>query len=104
MKQIANQQAKTTRGTSMTKDNAHDVVRVTTAANAVQAHVWQQALEDEGIPCKVVGDLLDAGIGDLPGISPEIWVHRDDLARAQEIIRAGEENADSSGGELEAES
>jgi hypothetical protein len=79
----------------MAKDNPHDVVRVATAANPVQAHVWQQALEQEGISSKVVGDFLDASLGNLPGIHAEIWVHRDDLARAQEIIRAGEENADS---------
>ena len=87
----------------MAKENPHDVVRVATAANPVQAHVWQQALEDEGISCEVVGDFLDAGLGDLPGILPEIWVHRDDLARAQEIVRAGEENAGSTGGEPEEE-
>jgi Putative prokaryotic signal transducing protein len=75
----------------MATDKSHDVVKLATAANPVQAHVWQQALEEEGISCKVVGDFLDAGIGDLPGISPEIWVHRDELVRARDIIRAGEE-------------
>ena len=78
----------------MALDRSHDVVRLATASTPVQAHVWQQALQDEGISCKVVGDFLDAGIGNLPGISAEIWVHRDDLARAQEIIRAGEERED----------
>jgi hypothetical protein len=68
-----------------------DVVKLADAANPVQAHIWQQALEDEGIKSHVVGDYLDAGIGDLPGIGPEIWVHRDDLARAEEILRRGEE-------------
>jgi hypothetical protein len=75
----------------MATDKSHDVVKLATAANPVQAHVWQQALQEEGISCKVVGDFLDAGLGDLPGISAEIWVHRNDLARAQEIIQAGEE-------------
>ena len=75
----------------MATDKSHDVVKLATAATPVQAHVWQQALQEEGIACKVVGDFLDAGFGDLPGISAEIWVHRDDVARAREIIRAGEE-------------
>ena len=78
----------------MADDRSHDVVRVATAANPAQAHVWQQALEDEGISCNVVGDFLDPGWG-ISGPSPaEIWVNPDDLARAQEIIRAGEEHVE----------
>jgi hypothetical protein len=70
----------------MASDRTHDVVRLATAATSAQAHIWQQALEEEGISCKVVGDFLDAGFGALPGISAEIWVHRDDLAKAQEVL------------------
>jgi hypothetical protein len=29
-------------------------------------------------------------MGDVPWISAEIWVHRDDLSRAQEIIHTHE--------------
>jgi hypothetical protein len=68
-----------------------DIVRLATAANAFQAHIWQQALEEEGIESKVVGDFMDAGIGDIPGLSAEVWVHRNDLARAQEVLKRGEE-------------
>jgi hypothetical protein len=67
----------------------NDVVRLATAANPVEAHIWKQALTEEGIQCKVVGDYLDASIGDIPGLAPEVWVHRDDLARAEEILRRG---------------
>lgn len=64
-----------------------DIVRLTKAPNPAAAHVWRQALEDEGIRCQVVGDYLEAGLGDLPGLGPELWVHRDDLARAVEVLR-----------------
>ena len=65
---------------------ADDIVRLVTAVNPVQAHIWQQALKEEGIVCRVVGDYLDAAIGDIPGLRAEVWIHRDDLTRAQEIL------------------
>jgi hypothetical protein len=71
----------------MSSEHGADVVRLASAANAVEAHIWEQALTEQGIECKVVGDYLDSGIGDLPGISPEVWVHRDELARAESILR-----------------
>ena len=73
-----------------THDQPDDIVRLATAVNPFQAHLWQQALEAEGIPCKVTGDFLDAGVGDIPGLSAEVWVHRDDLARAEEVLRKGQ--------------
>jgi hypothetical protein len=77
-----------------TPNAGDDIVRLTTAANPLQAHIWEQALNEAGIRCKVVGDFLDAGLGDIPGLSAEIWVHRDDLARAEEILRQGQEVSD----------
>jgi Putative prokaryotic signal transducing protein len=71
-----------------------EIVRLATAANPLQAHIWEQALKEAGIRCKVVGDFLDVGIGDIPGLSAELWVHRDDVARAEEILREGQEAAD----------
>jgi hypothetical protein len=68
--------------------DADEVVRLATAANPVEAHIWQQALEAEGIRCRVVGDYLDSGFGDVPGVSPEIWVHREDLGRAEAVLEA----------------
>jgi hypothetical protein len=76
------------------KNAGEDIVRLATAANPVQAHIWEQALKEAGIRCKVVGDFLDAGLGDIPGLSAELWVHRDDLARAEEILRQGEQVSD----------
>jgi hypothetical protein len=59
----------------------HDLVRLAAAPNPFLAHIWQQGLEQEGIRCQVLGDYLDAGLGDIPGFSAEVWV------RAEEIIR-----------------
>jgi hypothetical protein len=65
-----------------------DVVRLVTAGNPLEAHVWQRALADEGIRAEVVGDYLDAGLGDVPGFRAELWVHRDDVARAEAVLAA----------------
>lgn len=71
----------------MNSEDQHDVVRLAAAANPFQAHIWQQALEQEGIRCQVLGDYLDAGLGDVPGFSAEVWVETADLARAEAILR-----------------
>jgi Putative prokaryotic signal transducing protein len=70
-----------------TADQSDEIVRLATARNPFEAHVWEQALKEKGISAKVTGDFLDAGLGDIPGLRAEVWVHRDDLARAQEVLR-----------------
>jgi len=70
----------------MNSKDPHDVVRLAAAANPFQAHIWQQALEQEGIRCQVLGDYLEAGLGDITGFSAEIWVEPADLARAEAIL------------------
>ena len=65
----------------------HYLVRLATATNPFEAHIWQQALEEEGIHCQVLGDYLDAGVGDIPGIEAEVWVEAADLDRAGAILR-----------------
>jgi hypothetical protein len=74
-------------GATMSTDPNDEIVRLATAPNPAQAHIWEQALRDAGIKCKVVGDYLNAGIGDVPGIQAEIWVHRGDVERADEVLR-----------------
>ena len=64
----------------------HEIVRLAAAANPFQAHIWQQALQQEGIRCQVLGDYLGAGIGDIPGLGAEVWVEAADLARAEAIL------------------
>jgi hypothetical protein len=70
----------------MSTEPPDDIVRLVTAENSVQAHIWEQALKEEGIRVQVVGDYLEAGFGDLQGITPELWVHRDDVERAKAIL------------------
>jgi hypothetical protein len=68
-----------------------EVVRLATASDGLQADLWRQALEAEGIRCRVVG--ADVGIigdlvfGQLGGaIQPEVWVLRPDADRARQIL------------------
>ena len=70
----------------MPSKDQHEHVRLAEAANPFQAHLWQQAIEEEGIRCQVLGDYLDAGIGDIPGIRAEVWVGAADVARAEAIL------------------
>jgi hypothetical protein len=70
----------------MASDNRDDIVRLATADTPALAHIWQQALGEEGIESHVVGDFLDAGLGDIPGLKAELWVHQADAARALEIL------------------
>jgi hypothetical protein len=35
----------------------------------------------------VLGDYLDAGLGDMPGFSAGVWVETADLARAEAVLR-----------------
>ena len=72
----------------MTDKSKDNIVRVAHASNPAEAHIWQNALEEEGIQCNVVGDFLNAGLGDIPGMKAEIWVHEKDLQRAREIIES----------------
>jgi hypothetical protein len=70
----------------MHSTDQHEIARLTSAANPFQAHIWQQALQQEGIRCQVLGDYLDAGLGGIPGIGAEVWVEAADLARAEAIL------------------
>jgi putative signal transducing protein len=71
----------------MSTDPSDDIVRLVTAPNPAQAHIWAQGLKQAGVRCRVVGDYLNAGFGDVPGVRAEIWVHRDDVARAEDVLR-----------------
>jgi hypothetical protein len=71
-----------------------DIVRLAAANNPVEAHLLRQALEEEGIRARVVGDLLDVGtVADVPGIQPEVWVHREDLEKATAVLEAHRHDA-----------
>ncbi len=68
-----------------------DIVKLATASNPAQAHLWQQLLQEAGIHARAVGDYLDAGLGDIPGLRAEVWVLRNDVNRALEVLRAAQE-------------
>jgi hypothetical protein len=74
----------------MPERDPNDIVCLVTAPNPAQAHIWAQALNDEGVQARVVGDYLDAGLGNIPGARAMVWVHRDDVGRAEAILKSNE--------------
>jgi hypothetical protein len=64
-----------------------EIVRLATASNPQEAHLWRQALEDKGIRCQVVGEYL-GGFGIVPPGHPvpELWIHREHAERAQAAL------------------
>lgn len=66
----------------------NSVVRLVTAANLQEATVWLQALEEEGITCRLVGDILGTYGVFFGAMCPEIWVVESDAERALEILNS----------------
>jgi hypothetical protein len=69
----------------MISKETDNMVRLASAANPFAAHIWQQALLEEGIHCQVLGDDL-GGNGNNPDMRAEICVDARDLERAQAIL------------------
>lgn len=67
-------------------NDPNDVVRVA-AGEHVVIELYRQALEDEGIQAKVLGEALEASFGTAIPRSVELWAHRSDAPRARAIIR-----------------
>lgn len=66
------------------------LVRLATASNPQEAALWQQALDAEGIRCRVVGEMLGSFGAVYPGsVQPEIWVFQSDADRARAILQSG---------------
>jgi Putative prokaryotic signal transducing protein len=63
-----------------------ELVRLRTAMNPAEAHLVEQTLRDNGIESRAVGDYLDAGLGDIPGMRAEVWVKKRDVAAAQAAL------------------
>jgi hypothetical protein len=66
-----------------------NVVEVYWAKDAPHAHLVKTALQKAGIPAEVVGEMLQAAVGDLPwgpSTSPRVWVAKQDEARARAVI------------------
>jgi CheY-like chemotaxis protein len=72
-----------------TMSDHHDaeIVRLVTASSPQEAQLWRQALEDEGIRCRVVGEYL-GGFGIVPPGHPvpELWACSKDAERAQAVL------------------
>ncbi len=70
-----------------------EIVEVYSAANGSDAHAIANLLQSEGIKASVVGEPLQAVLGELPlgwSTSPRVWVVRTDYERAREIIKKWE--------------
>jgi hypothetical protein len=65
-----------------------EIVRLAEARNPQEAYIWRDALQDEGIDARVVGDLLAGGFGELNPTYPEVWVHKKDLEKARQLLEA----------------
>ncbi|QEL19887.1 hypothetical protein PX52LOC_06969 [Limnoglobus roseus] len=63
------------------------MVCLTSGANPLQARVWQEALEDEGIVCQIRGLYEDFGVGDTSGFHVTVWVKTADQGRAEAVLR-----------------
>ena len=72
----------------MTKPNPTDnIVRLATARDPQEAHLWRQELEDKNVRCRVVGEILGSFGVAPPGYPvPEIWVLQEDAERARQIL------------------
>lgn len=68
----------------MTAD-PHDVVKVA-AGEMVVVELYKQALADEGITGRVVGEDLEASFGTALPASVELWVQAADATRAREVL------------------
>jgi hypothetical protein len=64
------------------------IVRLATASSPQEAALWQQALEAEGIRCRVVGEALGSFGVIYPGsVQPEIWVFESDVDRDRGVLQ-----------------
>ena len=65
------------------------IVELCSAASLFEAYALHGALEEAGVPARVVGESLETAAGALPlgeTVAPRIWVREEDAARAREIV------------------
>lgn len=67
----------------------HDVVKVA-AGEMVVIELYKQALADEGITGRVLGEDLEASFGSALPTSVELWVQAADADRARAVIDQAE--------------
>jgi hypothetical protein len=72
------------------------IVRLATASNPQEAALWQQALETEGICCRVVGETLGSFGVVYPGsVQAEIWVFESDVDRVRAVLQSSRKGGES---------
>ena len=81
-----------------THDN--EIICVAKARHPMEAHIWRQALEAEGLHCEVVGEYLLSGEVGTPAAT-ELWVHRRNADLARAILQVYQDAA--AGAEVEEE-
>ena len=70
-------------------EDVHDWVELTGDRRPAMAHVYRAALEAEGVPVKIKGELLPGFAGELPMNEAQVtvWVPRPQAERAARILR-----------------
>lgn len=65
-------------------------VKLYTALEVIEASLLEGALESQGIPCERVGGAAAFTFGETPAeaLRVELWVAKDDAARAREVLEA----------------
>jgi hypothetical protein len=71
-----------------------EIARLATG-NLVEVELWQQQLKEAGIESRVVGEDLTSSFGSALSGAIELWVHRDDFARAEEVLEEAEKQPES---------
>lgn len=67
-----------------------NIVRVA-SGSLIQIEFWQHALTEAGIESKVVGEDLTSSFGTALDGSVELWVHSNDVDKAQATIQFAED-------------
>ncbi len=57
------------------------------AESLVDARIFADCLEGNGVPCEIFGENAVGALGELPVMGPEVWIRRDsDLDRAEKLV------------------
>jgi hypothetical protein len=72
------------------EEHLDDIVKIY-AGPYVTAEIYQQVLQEAGIPARVVGEALLASFGSAIPDVVELWVQRKDAEKAQAAIQLYEE-------------
>lgn len=71
-------------------DTQDEIVRIG-AGTSETVELWHNALTDNGIESKVVGEDLDGGMGTVIPNSVELWVFEKDAEAAQTFLQQWEQ-------------